>query len=412
MPTFFNPGCLDLENKKIVSPERAIELACACVSPLSSETRPLEESLNRVAAGEINSLRPVPSFSRSKVDGFTLTKSDLLSLRSGNCLDLQVINTIPAGWVGEAEFLVGQTIRIMTGAIIPLNTAAIVKQEDVQDRGDNISLSGPVDFNQYIDPPGSEIEAGERIISDGQEIDATVIERLASAGETGLKVYSIPGVYIINCGDELRLPGQTLQKGQIYHSNRNFVLAKVQAAHCQGIVGNVGVGDNLDSIIQEISIGIKEGDLLIISGGTAQGKYDLVADALQEMKAEFLFHSIASKPGLNISCSLLQDRLVFNLPGHPTAGGIIFDLLLTPVLRKMRGMSNFSHNWLNLRLSAKINRKRDIRSFRRGELIQDNLTLLARPLENREKNQEAIPLLLDIEAGQGEAGDIVKAILL
>ncbi len=401
-----------MEDKKLVSLERAIELGCAHVYPSPLHRITLGQSLNRVAAGEIHSTCQVPSFSRSKVDGFTLTEKDLLRLRSVDCLDLQVVNTIPAGWVGEVEFFGGQTIRIMTGAIIPLNTAAIVKQEDVQDRGDNISLSGPVDFNQYIDPPGSEIEAGERIISDGQEIDATVIERLASAGETGLKVYSIPGVYIINCGDELRLPGQTLQKGQIYHSNRNFVLAKVQAAHCQGIVGNVGVGDNLDSIIQEISIGIKEGDLLIISGGTAQGKYDLVADALQEMKAEFLFHSIASKPGLNISCSLLQDRLVFNLPGHPTAGGIIFDLLLTPVLRKMRGMSNFSHNWLNLRLSAKINRKRDIRSFRRGELIQDNLTLLARPLENREKNQEAIPLLLDIEAGQGEAGDIVKAILL
>ncbi len=411
MPTFFNPGCLDLENKKIVSPERAIELACACVSPLSSETRPLEESLNRVAAGEINSSRPVPSFSRSKVDGFTLTKSDLLSLRSGNCLDLQVINTIPAGWVGEAEFLVGQTIRIMTGAIIPLNTAAIVKQEDVQDRGNTVNLKGTVDFNQYIDPPGSEIEAGEIIINNGQEIDAAVIERLASAGETGVKVYSIPRVYIINCGDELRLPGQTLQKGQIYHSNRNFMLAKVQADHCQGVLGNAGVGDKLDSIIQEIRNGIKEGDLLIISGGTAQGKYDLVADALQEMKAEFLFHSIASKPGRNISCSLLQDHLVFNLPGHPTAGGIIFDLLITPVLRKMRGLKNFGHKWLNLRLSTQVNRKRDIRSLRRGELVQDNLTFLAQPLGKHEK-QATIPLLLDIKAGQGEKGDIVKAILL
>ncbi|NLX01231.1 MAG: molybdopterin molybdotransferase MoeA [Syntrophomonadaceae bacterium] len=400
-----------MDNKEIVNVERAVELGCAHASPLSSETILLAESLNRVAAGEIHSTCQVPSFSRSKVDGFTLTEADLLRLRGENCLDLQVINTIPAGWVGEAEFFVGQTIRIMTGAIIPLHTAAIVKQEDVQDRGDTISLTGPVDYKQYIDSPGSEIEVGETIISDGQEVDADVIERLASAGETGVKVYSVPRVYIINCGDELRLPGQTLQKGQIYHSNRNFMLAKVQVAHCQGILGNAGVGDNLDSIIQEIHTGIKEGDLLIISGGTAQGKYDLVADALQEMKAEFLFHSIASKPGRNISCSLLQDNLVFNLPGHPNAGGIIFDLLLTPVLRKMRGLNNFGHNWLNLRLSAKINRKRDIRSFRRGELIQDNLTFLARPLGNHE-NQAIIPLLMDIEAGQGEKGDMVKAILL
>ncbi len=219
-------------------------------------------------------------------------------------------------------------------------------------------------------------------------------------------------MYIINGGDELRLPGQTLQKGQIYHSNRNFMLAKVQAAHCNGILGSGSVGDNLDCIINEIYIGIQKGDLLIISGGTAQGKYDLVADALQEMKAEFLFHSIASKPGRNISCSLLQGHLVFNLPGHPTAGGIIFDLLLTPVLRKMRGLSNFDHNWLNLRLSENIYRKRDIRNFRRGELVQDKLTFLARPRENHEKNQATIPLLLDIGAGQGEKGDIVKALLL
>jgi len=401
-----------LDNKKIVSLERAIELGCAHVSPLSLETRTLAESLNRVAAGDIHSTRQVPSFSRSKVDGFTLTETDLLRLRSGECLDLQVVSTIPAGWVGEAEFLAGQTIRIMTGAIIPLNTVAIIKQEDVQNRGNTISLTDWADFKHYIDPPGSEIEVGEIIVSDGQEIDAVVIERLASAGETGIKVYSIPRVYIINCGDELRLPGQPLQKGQIYHSNRNFMLAKVQAAYCHGILGSAGVGDNLDSIIKEIDNGIKEGDLLIISGGTAQGKYDLVADALQEMKAEFLFHSIASKPGRNINCSLLQGHLVFNLPGHPSAGGVIFDLLLTPVLRKMRGLNNFGHNWLNLSLSAKVNRKRDIRSFRRGELVQDNLTFLARPLGKHEKKQATIPLLLDIKAGQGEKGDIVKAILL
>jgi molybdopterin molybdotransferase len=401
-----------LDNKKIVSLERAIELGCNHVSPLSLETRTLAELLNRVAVGDIHSTCQVPSFSRSKVDGFTLTESDLLRLRSGDCLELHVINIIPAGWVGEVEFAAGQTIRIMTGAIIPLNTAAIVKQEDVRDRGDTISLTGWADFKQYIDPPGSEIEAGEKITSNGQEIDAAVIERLASAGETRVKVYSIPRVYIINGGDELRLPGQTLQKGQIYHSNRNFMLAKVQAAHCNGILGSGSVGDNLDCIINEIYIGIQKGDLLIISGGTAQGKYDLVADALQEMKAEFLFHSIASKPGRNISCSLLQGHLVFNLPGHPTAGGIIFDLLLTPVLRKMRGLSNFDHNWLNLRLSENIYRKRDIRNFRRGELVQDKLTFLARPRENHEKNQATIPLLLDIGAGQGEKGDIVKALLL
>lgn len=401
-----------MDNNKIVSLERAIELGCAHVSPLSWEVKTLAQSLNRVAADEIYSTRQVPSFSRSKVDGFTLTESDLVRLRSGERLDLQVINTIAAGRIGEVEFAPGQTIRIMTGAIIPLNTGAIVKQEDVQDWGGTISLSGAVDFRQYIDPPGSEIEAGEKIISKGQAIDAAVIERLASAGEMGIKVYSIPRVYIINCGDELRLPGQTLQKGQIYHSNRNFMLAKVQTAHCQGILGNAGVGDNLDAIIQEIHTGIKEGDLLIVSGGTAQGKYDLVADALQEMKAEFLFHSIASKPGRNISCSLLQSHLVFNLPGHPTAGGIIFDLLLTPVLRKMRGLHNFGHNWLNLCLSTKINRKRDIRNFRRGELIQDNLTFLARPLGKDEKRQGLIPLLLDLKAGQGEKGDMVKAILL
>jgi hypothetical protein len=77
----------------------------------------------------------------------------------------------------------------------------------------------------------------------------------------------------------------------------------------------------------------------------------------------------------------------------------------------MRGLKNFGHKWLNLRLSTQVNRKRDIRSLRRGELVQDNLTFLAQPLGKHEK-QATIPLLLDIKAGQGEKGDIVKAILL
>jgi len=354
----------------------------------------------------------VPSFSRSKMDGFTLTEPDLFCLKAGKCLELQVVATIPAGWGEKVAFLPGQTTSIMTGAMIPSNTAAIVKQEDVEHKDDYIRLSGSPVPGQYIDLPGAEIDAGETIVKSGEKIDPEAIQRLASAGFTRINVHAIPRVYVINCGSELCLPGSTLQEGQIYHSNRNYMLAKAQAENCFGILGSSKVGDDLSLIYEEIEKGIEQADLLVISGGTAQGKYDLVAAALRHLGADFLFHGIESKPGRNISCSLLKGRLVFNLPGHPSAGGIMFDLLMVPVLRKLGGWADCHHRWLQISLTEAIANKREIRSFRRGELVSDDLTLMARPIPNHEKNRGTIPLLLDLEPGQGKKGDIVKALLL
>lgn len=401
-----------MQDRKGISLEEAIERCCFYCLPLTAELVKVEEALYRVVATEVLSRQQVPSFYRSRVDGFTVTEPDLIRLGAGEYLDLQVIDVVAAGYTGEAQFSPGQTVRIMTGAIIPSDTAAVIKQEDVKNLGNSIRVSGAADFNQYIEPPGSVIESGERIVGSGQTVDAEVIERLASAGETRLNVYRLPRVYIINCGDELCLPGQTLQRGQIYHSNRNFLLAKVDTINCTGILGNIGIGDNVKLIRTEIERGLKKGDILIISGGTAQGKYDLVSAALEELGAEFLFHSINSKPGRNISCSLLSGHLIFNLPGNPSAGGIMFDLLLAPVLRKIRGQTDYNHNWLKLRLSDDISPKRPTRSFRRGELVQDGSTLLARPLPKHEKDTKPFPLLLDIEAGKGEKGEIVRAVLL
>ncbi len=395
-----------------VSLERAVELCCAQAHPLNTESIVLEAALNRVAALEVPSPIQVPTFSRSQMDGFTLTGSDLLRLGAGACLELQVAATVPAGWQETVRFFPGQTVSIMTGAMIPGNTAAIVKQEDVENKGDYIKLSGSPVQGQYIDPPGCEIEAGETIIGTGQEINPGSIERLAAAGLTRVTVYTIPRVYIIGCGSELCLPGKVLPEGKIYHSHRHYMLAKVQTENCKGILGEGEVVDDLGLITEEIRKGLGEGDLLIISGGTAQGKYDLVADALRQLGADFLFRSIASKPGRNVSCSSLEGCLVFNLPGRPSAGGIMFDLLLAPVLRKIRGSTDCGQRWLKLRLSENIVGKGELRSFRRGELVADEPALLARPLAKHESGRGKIPLLLDIEPGRSKKGDIVRALLL
>jgi len=396
---------------RTVNIEKAIELSCACVHPLSTELVALEKSLNRVAANNVICQQDVPSFHRSLVDGFTLTELDRVRLVQGDCLKLKVIHVIAAGSNQEVQFSPGQTVSIMTGAAVPDNTAAIIKQEDVCELGEYIKIKRTVRLGENIEPSGSDIRAGKLIVSKGQSLDPGIIERLAAAGEAGICLYTIPRVYIINCGSELGQPGDTLLKGQIYNSNHNLILAQVQGQHCIGITGRL-INDELHQIAEEIEKGIRQGDLLLISGGTSQGKFDLVADALEQLGAKFLFQGIESQPGRNVSCSLLNNRLVINLPGRPSAGGIIFDLLVAPILRKIRGLADYNHHWLNLALSEDIVRKCTNRSFCRGELIQKGNNLLARPLAKNEISRGKIPLLIDLKPGQGNKGDMVKATLI
>ena len=80
-----------------------------------------------------------------------------------------------------------------------------------------------------------------------------------------------------------------------------------------------------------------EADVLIISGGVSMGKYDLVEMVLSELGTEFVFDSVAIRPGRPAVFGVCRGKPVFGLPGNPVSTMVTFELFVTPAVDILGG---------------------------------------------------------------------------
>lgn len=351
----------------------------------------------------------MPHFKRSRVDGYAINEQDLLQVAP---LVLQKTHITAAGSSAKEEILPGTTIKVMTGAPIPRNTGAVIKQEVVAEDDNIITIANIPTLDTNIEPIGAMSKKGLVLAYQGEIYNPLLIEHIATTGINQVPIYKAPNVYVINSGSELELPGGNLEYGQIFNSNQSLFLSLLQVAGCNAITGQGKLNDNLDLICAEIEKGIELSDLLIITGGNSEGDYDLIPPALEKIGAQLLVDGIEMKPGHRTVVAAYNNKLIFNLPGNPHAGYILFQVLIKPIIRKMRGINQPQNEWFELKLINSMKSINKARTFCKGSLASANDGLGAIALRKSEINHELAPLVLDIAPNQGKAGDIIKALLV
>lgn len=380
------------------------------------ETIPVEHGYRRVAARDIKAYCDVPPFNSSRMDGYAICRSDLDQLKrlsDSDSLPLKVVAHIAAGNSTRLRLFPGQTMRIMTGAVVPDATAAIIKQEYINQTSEEyICIGGGQYCHANILLQGSLIKAGLELVSTGELLDYNQVERIAATGICKLPVYNQPAVYIINTGSELTLPGSLLTEGKIYNSNRSLLTAQLEKEHCKVLSNQSSIGDNLEAICQEIDQGLKAADMVIISGGAAEGDFDLVPSALKKIKADLIYTGLQMQPGAKSSAAVKAGKLIFSLPGNPGANEILFEVLILPVLNKLKGMKSYMNKWFKIVLSGNNINPSNLRRMCRGELWERRGFLIAHPLIKNQPFTGISPIILDIQPGQGAEGDIVRAMLV
>jgi molybdopterin molybdotransferase len=400
-----------------ISLEDAIEKCCMVQKSCNEiETIPVEHGVDRVVASDLKALCDLPPFNSSQMDGYAICKSDLdilNGLGDSEHLPLQVMAHISAGNPIKFRVSPGQTVRIMTGAVVPEDTAAVIKQEQItRTSEDFISICGGNYRHSNITSQGSFIKKGLQLVNTGELLDCYQIERIASAGIAEFPVYAQPAVYIVNTGSELILPGRPLTEGKIYSSNRALLNAKLQKQHCKILTSQSPIQDNLEDTYKEISHGLEAADMVIVSGGAADGDYDLVPIALKMIKADFIYNGLEMQPGAKSSAVVKEGKLIFSLPGNPSANDILFEVLILPVLNKLKGIKDCRNKWFDIILSENTKKSPKIRRMYRGEILGKDGSLIARPLAKDQPNKGLAPLILDFRPGQGHEGDIIRAMLI
>lgn len=318
----------------MISEEQALQQILAAVRPVTAiEHVSIQDALGRVLASGVTAPMNVPGQDNSAMDGYALRVQDVAQ---AGVTRLPISQRIAAGATGQ-PLAAGTTARIFTGAPIPAGADAVVIQENCQRVADEVLIEGPLTAGLNIRRAGEDIQVGHEIMAAGTRLRPQHIGLAASVGLTTLPVFRKLKVALFFTGDELVLPGEALDTGKIYNSNRYLLLALLRQLDYELVdLGNVA--DDLEAIVATLETAKESADVILTCGGVSVGEEDHVRAAVERC-GELLLWKIAIKPGKPIAFGKLGTTRFIGLPGNPVSAFVTFCLYARPFLAGCQGQS-------------------------------------------------------------------------
>lgn len=357
--------------KKFIALEEALEILNKNTKALKSEVVSIKDSLKRVLYGDVKSKINNPPFNKSVFDGYAFKSEDSKGTSKENPVELKIVDEIFAGDFSEREIKSGETVRIMTGAPIPLGADCVLKQEETERHGDLVKIFKEMKANENISFMGEDIKIGETLIKKGKRLDYADLGIMASSGISQITVYKKPKVSIISTGDEVCDINSTLKPGKIYDSNLYSLSGRIEELGYH-VLSMEHVGDNILKIGEAIEKAFEKSDIVFTTGGASVGEKDLMQKVAESIGFEKLFWKIKIKPGSAVVCSKKEEKILISLSGNPNAALTTFELLGKPVLKKLeREEENINIKREKGILMDSFNKKSPQRRFLRGNVIYD-----------------------------------------
>ena len=308
--------------------------------PLASEKVGIEDSLHRVLSENISSSINLPEFRRSTVDGFALKAKDTYGASEKNPAIIRLIGEIPMGKVSKMEVDEGEAIKVATGGMVPNGADAVQMVEFTECiDSDTLHVFKTLSPLENVIQVGEDVKAGETILRKGNLIRPQDIGLMAGIGKTDVRVYLRPRVGIISSGDEIIPIDHIPAPGEIRDINRYTIVSMVKEAG--GIPSFLGITKDLFNDLKEkIELGLRESDMVVITGGSSVGTLDLTREVLQSFPGtEILAHGISIRPGKPTLLADIQGKPFLGLPGHPVSAIVIFHFFGKPLLKILSGLS-------------------------------------------------------------------------
>jgi molybdopterin molybdotransferase len=308
--------------------------------PLAPEEVPLEESLHRVLAEDIVSPTHLPQFARSTVDGFALKAKDTYGASEKNPAIFKVIGEISMGRISELALRDSEAVKIATGGMVPEGADAVQMVEYIEWVDSHaIHVFKTLSPLENVIQAGEDIKGGEVVLRKGSFLRPQEVGLLAGIGKTPIRVFLKPEVGIISSGDEIVPVEQEPSAGEVRDINRHTIVSMAKEAG--GVPIFLGIAkDRFSDLKEKIGQGLKESDMVVITGGSSVGTLDLVGEVLQSFpKTEILGHGLSIRPGKPTLLADVDGKPFLGLPGHPVSAMVIFHLFGRPILKILSGLS-------------------------------------------------------------------------
>ncbi len=288
---------------------------------------PLEQALGHILAGPVVAAHDVPPWDNSAMDGYAFNAADVAQARTKG---LPISQRITAGMASE-PLLAGSCARIFTGAPLPAGADCVEMQENVELTQSGFArLTQPVHAGQNVRPQGQDVRVGSQLLAAGLRLRPQDLGVIASVGLARVAVRRPLRVAVVSTGDELVEPGDQLNSGQIFNSNRFTLIGALQRLGQQIVDGGI-LPDDPEHTRSRLRALADQADVIISSGGVSVGEADWLGQVLRE-NGEVSLWKLAIKPGKPFTLGSFANTPVLGLPGNPAATLVTFLLLVRPYL--------------------------------------------------------------------------------
>ena len=299
----------------MITVEQATQIILENARPSKAEKVDLMQSNGRILREDIVADRDFPPFDRVTMDGIAIAFSSFESgQRSFHIESIQAAGASPLTLKNKKN-----CIEVMTGAVLPVGTDAVIRYEDLSIvDGVATIMVEYLGFRQNIHHKGIDRKKDEVILMSGHKISPAEIGMLATVGKTEVWVSALPKTAIVSTGDELVEVGEMPLPHQIRRSNV-FSLAAILRGQCEIDADLFHFPDDEVAIAEGLEDILAEYELVILSGAVSAGKYDFVPTILADLNVEKLFHKVAQRPGKPFWFGRRDDVVIFALPGNPVS---------------------------------------------------------------------------------------------
>jgi molybdopterin molybdotransferase len=373
------------------------------VRPLAPTELSLSDAHGLVLAEDVTASVPLPSFDNSAMDGYAVRVEDVAAASEQTPVILPVVAEVAAGDTGAYALPPGTSIRIMTGAMLPHGTEAVVPVEWTDGGTARVTIYGRAEAGHALRLAGDDAKAGEVLVVAGTRLRPMHIAVIAATGRGTIRVRPRPRVVVLSTGSELAEPGTPIVPGRIWDSNSFMIAAAAREAGCLAYRQSI-VPDNPDEVLPAIEDQLARADLMITTGGVSMGgEYDVVKAALRQL-GTVGFRKVAMQPGMPqgfgtvtlahsaapegrarrsligrlaergeiaeraIGSSGDDEVPIFTLPGNPVSAYVSFQVFVRPAIGALQADHQLGLEATRAELTGPLRSPPGRRSFLRGVL--------------------------------------------
>ncbi|MCP4047094.1 MAG: molybdopterin molybdotransferase MoeA, partial [Gammaproteobacteria bacterium] len=189
-----------------------------------------------------------------------------------------------------------------------------------------------------IRPRGQDIERGATVLKAGHRLRAQDLGLIASLGIASVPVRKRLKVAIISTGEELVEPGECLEPGQIYNSNRYMLQAFLDVWGFEVVDCGITLDDPklISDVMSEAS---RKADAIITTGGVSVGEEDHVKAVVESLGSLDLWR-VAIKPGKPFAFGDVLGTPFLGLPGNPVSALVTLLIIARPFLFACQGVTH------------------------------------------------------------------------